>query len=74
MKQTRQEELARQGWERQVIYDEPRLSELVEVYKELGMEVLLEPFNPDEATSECSECMQSSPEKYKTIYTRKKET
>jgi hypothetical protein len=44
---TRQEALALQGWERQATYDEPRLSEMAEVYEEIGLEVHLEPFHPD---------------------------
>ena len=68
---TRQEELGRQGWKKQATYDEPRLSEMAEMYKEIGLEVRLEPFNPDEEPG-CTGCMASMPEQYKTIYTRKK--
>lgn len=42
---TSQEDLARAGWERKTTSDEPRLSEIVEMYKEIGFEVHLEPFN-----------------------------
>jgi len=66
---TREEELIRQGWEKRTTYDEPRLSEIVEMYKEIGFEVHLEPFNPDEELG-CAECMKATPENYKTIYTR----
>lgn len=66
----REKELARQGWVKKSISDEPRLSELVEIYEEIGFEVHLEPFDPM-AESGCSECMKASPSKYKTIYTRK---
>ena len=68
---TREEELARQGWEKQSTNDEPRLSELVETYKEIGFEIHLEPFHPDEEPG-CTECMKISPDSYKTIYIRKK--
>ena len=68
---TRQEELARQGWTRRATYDEPRLSEMAEMYRDIGLEVHLEAFHADEETH-CSDCMASMPEKYKTIYTRKK--
>ncbi len=68
---TRKEELALQGWQRQATYDEPRLSEMAEIYEELGLEVHLEPFHPDEEPG-CAACMASMPEQYKTIYTRKK--
>ena len=68
---TRQEELIRQGWTRRATYDEPRLSEMVEMYRDIGLEVHLEPFHTDEERR-CSDCMASMPENYKTIYTRKK--
>jgi hypothetical protein len=68
---TRQEALSKLGWQRQATYDEPRLSEMVDMYREIGLEVRLEPFDPDEAPG-CTECMASMPELYKTIYTRKK--
>jgi hypothetical protein len=65
----REKELAKNGWKKQAAYDEPRLSELVKLYEEIGMEVHLEPFHPDENHS-CTDCMKESPEKYMTIYTR----
>ena len=68
---TREEELARLGWERQSTYDEPRLSEMVDTYREIGLEVHLEPFDPDQESG-CADCMAATPEKYKTIYTRSK--
>jgi hypothetical protein len=68
---TRQEELARQGWTRRATYDEPRLSEMADIYKDIGLEVHLEPFHADEEPR-CSDCMKNMPELYKTIYTRKK--
>jgi hypothetical protein len=66
---TRAQELINNGWEKQSTHDEPRLSDIVEMYQEIGLEVLLEPFNPDEEPG-CSDCMQICSEKYKTIYTR----
>ena len=67
---TREEELVKKGWEKQTTYDEPRLSEIVEMYQEMDLEVHLEPFHPEEDAG-CSECMKSTPESFKTIYTRK---
>jgi hypothetical protein len=60
---TRQDELVRQGWQRKSTYDEPRLSEMADMYKDIGLEVHLEPFHADEEPA--------TPELYKTIYTRK---
>jgi hypothetical protein len=58
------------GWERQNTLDEPRLSEVAEMYRETGFEVRIEPFDPDRESG-CTECMKASAEKYKTLYTRR---
>jgi hypothetical protein len=58
------------GWKKCGTYDELRLSEIVDLYEDLGFEVYIQPFNPDEETG-CAECLKVSPEKYKTVYTRK---
>ena len=63
------EELKSQGWERRFVYDEPRLSEAVETYRELGFEVLLLPVAPTD--EECTECMLQEPDRFRVIYTRK---
>jgi hypothetical protein len=59
-----------EGWERQNTLDEPRLSEVAEMYLETGFEVRIETFDPDRESG-CTECMKASAEKYKTIYTRR---
>ncbi len=64
----REEKLKEQGWEKRFTIDEPRLSEMVEQYKELGFEVLIEPV--DLSTEECTSCIAAAPDRYKTIYTR----
>ncbi len=69
----RVEKLAKDGWERQATYDEPRLSELVSMYEEIGFEARLEPFDPDEEPGECTACMAAAADSFKTIYTRKKD-
>ena len=69
---TRLEELENEGWTRQFITDEPRLSEAVKEYRELGFEVLMEPINPKEMDEECSSCLMASCDQYKIIYTRRK--
>ena len=62
------EELAAQGWKRCFIADEPRLSEAVETYEELGLEVLL--VQVTERDAECTECMKQAPARFWLIYTR----
>jgi hypothetical protein len=70
---SRQDQLAAEGWIKQFTTDEPRLSEAVEEYQELGFEVLLEPIDPREMTEECTTCLMGACERHKTIYTRRKE-
>jgi len=68
---THQEKLNRQGWKRQATCDEPRLSEIADLYRDIGLEVHVEPFHPDEEPG-CTGCLAAMPDRYKTIYTRKK--
>ena len=68
---TPEEKLIQQGWQKQAIYDDPRLSEMVDMYKEIGLDVHLEPFNAANEEG-CTGCMQLLPDMFKTIYTRKK--
>jgi len=70
---SRQQELENQGWTRQFTADEPRLSEAVEEYRELGFEVHLEPLDPQEMQQgECSSCLMAQCDRYKIIYTRRR--
>lgn len=66
---TTDERLKAEGWKRQNTIDEPRLSELVRMYSDMGLEVHLEVIHPEEI-DHCDECMRLHPERYKTIYTR----
>jgi hypothetical protein len=67
----KEQELIDQGWTKRFIYDEPRLSEAVELYESMGFEVRLEPIDMD--SEDCTECMRAEPDKYKVIYTRAKD-
>jgi len=69
---TPEEKLINNGWEKQSTYDDPRLSEMVEMYAEIGLEVHLEPFNAKNEKG-CTGCMQQMSDLFKTIYTRRKE-
>lgn len=64
-----EDRLKTEGWTKQNTIDEPRLSELIKMYEDMGMEVHLEPFHSEEM-DHCDECMPQMPERYKTIYTR----
>jgi hypothetical protein len=59
-----------EGWTRQFVAAEPRLSEAVELYRSLGLEVRLEPIGPESLEGDCSACMEASPDQFKVIYTR----
>ena len=67
---SREEQLKKEGWQKRFTIDEPRLSEMLEQYKELGFEVLLEPV--DLSSEECTSCIAVDPKRYKTIFTRLK--
>ena len=68
----RQQELEKEGWVKQFTADEPRLSEAVEEYQELGFEVHLEPLDPLEMAGECASCFMTSCDRHKVIYTRRR--
>jgi len=78
---SRTEALEREGWKKQFVACEPRLSEAVEMYKEAGFEVHLEPL-PKEADcegcageedeGECRICFEGFEDQYKIIFTRPK--
>ena len=52
-KTSRIEVLLQNGWQRQFVANEPRLSEAADMYKEAGFDVHLEPL-PEKA--ECESC------------------
>jgi len=68
----REKELEKGGWIKQTTIGEPRLSEIVELYKSLGYEVRLEPVKLDELDEECRKCYEDEVDKVKTVYVRKK--
>ena len=61
-------DLRASGWQRCFVADEPRLSEAVETYQELGFEVIVLPARADDAM--CDECMRQAPERFEVIYIR----
>jgi hypothetical protein len=77
----REEQLVAEGWERRFVAMEPRLSEAVQLYEEIGFEVLLDPL-PTEVElkgagceeSGCTACFDADRERYRIIYTRAKES
>jgi hypothetical protein len=61
-----------EGWTARTTTDEPRLSELAELYEELGFEVMLRPVTAEDGGGTCAVCVTDDPDRYKTIYTRLK--
>ena len=68
-----------EGWTRRFVTCEPRLSEAVDVYREAGFEVRLEPLPKEpecesrageEGERECRLCYEGFEEQYKMIFTR----
>ena len=68
---SREKRLETEGWVKQTTIGEPRLSEIVELYKSLGYEVHLEPVELDELDEECRRCYESEIGEVKTVYVRK---
>ena len=75
----RSEILEGEGWTKQFVACEPRLGEAVEMYKEVGFEVHLEPLPKeaecescagDEDKDECRICFEGFEDQYKIIFTR----
>jgi len=68
----KKEELKEKRWVKQTTIGEPRLSEIVELYKSLGFEVRLKPVILEELDEECRRCYEDEIDKVKTVYVRKK--
>jgi len=69
----RMEQLTGEGWTKKFTAREPQLSEYVEMYESLGFEVCLQPPDVDEKGDQCRECFKAGDDRYRVIYTRKKQ-
>jgi hypothetical protein len=75
-----EDELIKSGWERRFISCEPRLSEMVAMYEEIGLKVHLEPLPAKEEMeiegtktcndSGCTVCFDADRERYRIIFTK----
>lgn len=71
--------LEKEGWTRQFVADEPRLSEAVEAYREAGFAVRLEPLPEEpecdgcagEESGACRICFEGFEDRYRIILTRR---
>ena len=65
-------QLEKDGWVKKFTIEESRVKEYVELYESLGQEVCIESVDPNEIEG-CNECYLAECNKYKVIYTRKKQ-
>jgi hypothetical protein len=61
--------LARDGWARRSVAGPPRLQELVDMYRQAGFEVRLEPVSADDLAPQCADCSMAHASSH-MIYTR----
>jgi hypothetical protein len=78
------ERLEKEGWVKQFVANEPRLSEAVDLYKELGFDVHVEPLpkgeecdtcsgtEGHEEKGECRVCFEGFEDQYKILFTRRR--
>ena len=69
LQQTLDKQLAEEGWQRRSVLSEPRLSEVVQEYRELGFEVHLEPVQSGDPETGCDTCFPAG-DTSRIIYTR----
>lgn len=62
--------LAAEGWTRRFMADSERLTEYLDLYTTLGLEVRTEKVEPEEVGEECSDCRLIICRQFVTIYTR----
>jgi hypothetical protein len=82
--QSDRERLEKEGWVKQFVANEPRLSEAVDLYKELGFDVHLEPLpmgrecdtcagtEGHKEKGRCRVCFEGFEDQYKIIFTRQR--
>ena len=61
-----------QGWERRFVADGARAKEMIQLYEELGFEVVSDPVTPEQLDDDCADCALLAALKFQTIYTRRK--
>jgi hypothetical protein len=59
-----------QGWERRFIADQTRVAEMVQLYRELGYETVVDPIRPADVGESCGECQLAAVLQLQVIYTR----
>jgi hypothetical protein len=59
------------GWERRFIAAGSRVDETLDLYRELGYEVVADPVLPSDLAGECSDCAVVAALSFRMIYTRR---
>ncbi len=62
------------GWSYRGIFDDPRLTEIANLYKALGFMVRITPIARVFSEKGCDRCFKETPEKFKALYTKKIDT
>ncbi|UCF18194.1 MAG: hypothetical protein JSU87_09515 [Gemmatimonadota bacterium] len=60
------------GWERRFIADAQRAEEAMELYSQLGYEVVADPVQGELVGEDCEDCQLLAALRFKIIYTRKR--
>ena len=63
-------DLEKEGWENRGEFCEPRLSEFVQLYEEMGFEVRLVPLDPENLPG-CGKCFEKDIDSYRAVYVRR---
>lgn len=66
----RHQELIDRGWTRRFSAGRARLDEAATMYRELGLDVILEPPDPGAQNGSCANCAAGQPDDVRVIYTR----
>jgi hypothetical protein len=72
LKSNMSKKLEKEGWIKRTTIGEPRLSEIIELYKSLGYEVRVERVKLEELDNECRKCYENAADDIKTVYVKKK--
>ena len=59
-----------EGWERRFVAFGERAEEAIQLYRDLGFEVVADPVQPDDMAAECTDCQLVT--LFRTIYTRRR--
>jgi hypothetical protein len=58
------------GWERRFVTDASRIDEMVQLYEELGYEVVADPIRTEDLDEDCEDCQLLALRQFRMLYTR----